>query len=378
MVMPSPLEKSAEIEVSGYHELSGMFPLKKSETLLSDAEVAEAIQAPRFGQDFTEHMTVANWDSESGWNSLETIPFGPLSLSPAAMVLHYGQEIFEGMKAYRHADGSVWTFRPEFNAARFNASARRLAMPEMSPEMFIASLIDLVQVDKRWVPSGPGASLYLRPFMIATEGALGVKPASTYSYLCIASPAGSYFANGFAPVSIWVSEDYHRAGPGGMGAAKTGGNYAASLLPQRQAKENGCAQVCFLDAATGKYLEELGGMNVFVVYRDGSVRTPRLTGTILEGGTRRSIIKLLEDCGHPVEQTDIAIDELVEQINSGEVTEMFACGTAAVVAPIEKLVSKNFSATLAGGRVSQEIHDELTGIQFGLREDRYGWMYRLA
>ncbi|PFG40804.1 branched chain amino acid aminotransferase [Georgenia soli] len=368
-------------ELPAAAELAARFPLTSNPAPASDADVDTVMGSLSFGVAFTDHMVRARWTPARGWHEHRTESFGPLTLSPAAAVLHYGQEIFEGLKAYRHADGSVWTFRPGFNAARFNASARRLAMPELPEEDFVASLAALTAVDARWVPSVPGSSLYLRPFMIATEPFLGVRSAHELEYLLIASPVGPYFTHGFQPVSIWVAQDYHRVGPGGMGAAKTGGNYAASLLPQQEAYDKGFEQVCFLDAATGTHLEELGGMNVFVVDADGTVRTPALTGTILEGGTRAAILQLLRDAGRTVREETIELATLLEEIRSGEVAETFACGTAAVITPIGRLAGEGFDVTVADGRpgaVTTELYTTLTDIQYGRREDPHSWMYRLV
>lgn len=332
----------------------------------------------KFGQNFTDYMARAVWKRGLGWTEQGIVPFGPVSLSPAAAILHYGQEVFEGLKAYRHADGSIWSFRPAYNAKRFNKSARRMAMPEMPVEDFLESLRELIAADPSWVPASPGSSLYLRPFMFASDAFLGVHPGDEYTYLVIASPVGPYFASGLKPVNIWVSTEYHRAAPGGTGAAKTAGNYAASLLPQQQAAARGFDQVCYLDAQSKQYLEELGGMNVFVVYADGHVATPALTGTILEGATRDSIITLLRERGVTVEETSLALADLVADIKSGAVQEMFACGTAAVVTPIGKLASDDFEVVLPGGAVTQSVYDELTGIQLGLCADKHGWLYRLG
>src|SRR5690625_3826869 len=334
-----------------------------------------------FGAEFSDHMARATWTAQDGWSGHRVEAFGPLALSPAAAVFHYAQEIFEGLKAYRHDDGSVWAFRPEANAARVNVSARRLALPEFPDADFLASMRVLVETDLEWVPSSPGASLYLRPFMIATEPFLGVRPARLYEYLVIASPVGPYFVNGFDPVSIWVAEDYHRAGPGCTGAAKFGGNYAASLLPQQTALERGFEQVCFLDAATGTNLEELGGMNVFVVGADGVVRTPALTGSILEGVTRSSILTLLAADGVPVEESDIPLRGLLAGIEDGSVREVFACGTAAVITPIGRLAGETFDVTVADGgpgALTQRLYEQLTDIQYGRTEDKHGWVTRLV
>jgi branched-chain amino acid aminotransferase len=347
----------------------------------SPDEREAALAHLRFGASFTDHMARATWTSELGWHAHRVEGFAPLQLSPAAAVLHYAQEIFEGLKAYRHADGSVWSFRPEVNARRFARSARRLAMPELSVEDFLASLSALVETDLEWVPATPGASLYLRPFMIASEAFLGVRPSHVYDYVVIASPVGPYFAQGFEPVAIWVSQGFHRAGPGGTGAAKFGGNYAASLLPQQEAYARGFDQVCFLDAATETYVEELGGMNVFVVGADGRVRTPALTGSILEGVTRASILELLAEDGREVSEEHISLAELLEGISSGAVSEVFACGTAAVVTPIGRLAGEGFDVTVADGRpgaVTEGLFTKLTDIQFGRAPDTHGWMRRLV
>ncbi len=347
----------------------------------SDEERSELIAHPTFGTVFTDHMARITWTADDGWADRRVEPYGPLLLDPAAAVLHYGQEIFEGLKAYRHADGSVWTFRPWANAARFRASARRLALPELAEADFLGSIEALVTVDGGWVPGADETSLYLRPFMFAAESFLGVRPARRVDYLLIASPVGPYFSGGVQPVSIWVAEDYHRAGPGGTGAAKCGGNYAASLLPQQEAYAKGCEQVCFLDAATNSLLEELGGMNVMVVRRDGSVVTPQLSGTILEGVTRASVLTLLRDGGHEVVERDLPLAEVLDGLRSGEVTEVFACGTAAVVTPIGRLAGEGFDLAVNGGAtgtVTAAVRHQLTAIQYGRAEDPYGWMHRLV
>jgi branched-chain amino acid aminotransferase len=294
----------------------------------------EAIVAnPGFGKYFTDHMVSIDWTLEQGWHDAMLKPYGPLMLDPASSVLHYAQEIFEGLKAYRHPDGSIWTFRPEENAARMQRSAMRLALPQLPTDLFLESIKQLVNADAAWVPGSGEMSMYLRPFMIANESFLGVRSAHRAAYYVIASPAGPYFAKGVAPVMIWLAEDHSRAAYGGTGAAKCGGNYAASLLPQQEAYENGCPQVLFLDSQEGKYVEELGGMNVFLVLKDGTLVTPELTGSILEGVTRKSIIQLARDRGHQVQERKITIDEWRDGIASGQVAEAFACGTAAVVTP---------------------------------------------
>ncbi|MDO4239229.1 branched-chain amino acid aminotransferase [Micrococcus sp.] len=349
---------------------------------LSDAERAEILQDPGFGDVFTDHMVSIDWtwDEDGGrWHDARVEPYGPIPLDPSAAVLHYGQEVFEGLKAYRHADGSVWTFRPEANGARLNRSAERLALPTLPEELFLGSLREIVTADRDWVPSGDGHSLYLRPFMFASEAFLGVRPAKQVRYSVIASPAGNYFGGELKPVSIWVSREYARAGRGGTGAAKTGGNYAASLLPQLQAARKGADQVVFLDQYHDDSVEELGGMNVFFVFRDGRIVTPELTGTILEGVTRSSILQLARDMGLTVEERRITLAEWAEGVRSGEVAEVFACGTAAVVTPIGRLLDGDDVIESAGGTdVTLRIRRELLDIQTGAAEDRHGWLHRLV
>ncbi|GAA1497708.1 branched-chain amino acid aminotransferase [Paeniglutamicibacter kerguelensis] len=352
----------------------------------SDQDRAAILANPGFGDFFTDHTAVIDWTaSEDGvtgtWDNARIEPYGPISLDPAASVLHYGQEIFEGLKAYRHADGTVWTFRPYANAARLNRSAERLALPQLDEDAFVESLRRLVKADVQWVPSGEGEALYLRPFMIATEAFLGVRAAREVSYRVIASPAGNYFGGELKPVGIWVSHNYARAGRGGTGAAKCGGNYAASLVAQLEAEQNGCKQVLFLDPFNDEAVEELGGMNVFFVMKGGKLVTPRLTGTILEGVTRSSIIQLAKDRGMDVEERTIALGEWREGIANGDIEEVFACGTAAVITPIGVL--KNGEEHIGdpeapAGEVTMALRTELLGIQTGVVADRHGWLERLA
>ena len=372
------LARAAEVPVPEADAIAGRFPLTANPSPVAEDERKAILAGLHFGDSFTDHMAHARWKQGEGWGDYGVIPYGNLSLSPATAVLHYGQEIFEGIKAYRRDDGSVWTFRPRYNAARLNASARRLALPELSEEDFVASLVDLVRADAAWVPSGAGESLYLRPFAFASEAFLGVRPSKVVDYYVIASPSGSYFTHGLEPISIWVSTEYHRAGRGGTGAAKTGGNYASSLLPQQEAYAQGCDQVCFLDDVSQKNLEELGGMNIMVVDADGTVRTPQLTGTILEGSTRSAIIRMLRDSGRNVVEDTISLEGLLADIESGRVSEVFACGTAAVVVPLGHLKGEGFDARIEGSEVTRQIHDRLTSIQSGHAEDPYGWMYQLV
>ncbi|MCC9172948.1 branched-chain amino acid aminotransferase [Arthrobacter sp. zg-Y179] len=349
------------------------------------AERAAILANPGFGDYFTDHTAVIDWKAgesgEQGWQNARIEPYGPISIDPAAGVLHYGQEIFEGLKVYRHADGSVVSFRPEANAARLNLSARRLALPELPEELFLESIRQLVALDKDWIPDGEGAALYLRPFMIATEAFLGVRPAREVSYRVIASPAGNYFGGELKPVSIWLSTKYARAGRGGTGEAKCGGNYAASLIAQMEGEANGCKQVLFLDEFNDNAVEELGGMNVFFVFKDGRLVTPALSGTILHGITRSSVLQLGRDRGMDVQERKITLDEWREGIASGDITEVFACGTAAVITPIGQLKSEDEvigSADSKPGEVTMSIREQLLGIQTGTVEDTHGWLTRLA
>jgi len=349
----------------------------ESPTSVEDRELI--LFDPGFGNFFTDHMVDICWSEKGGWHRPRVQPYGPIALDPAAAVLHYAQEIFEGMKAYRHADGSVWTFRPDANAERMQRSARRLALPELPTDYFIESLRQLIAVDADWVPSGAETSLYLRPFMFAKEAFLGVRPAAKVAYYVIASPAGAYFTGGVAPVNIWISQHHSRAGRGGTGAAKTGGNYASSLIAQAEANDNGCAQVLFLDSVEGKYVEELGGMNVVLVYKDGRIVTPK-SDSILEGITRDSILQLARDRGLTVEHRPVTIEEWRNGVESGEITEMFACGTAAVVTPIAQLKAEGYTignAESPAGELTMSLRQELTDIQYGRIEDRHGWMLRL-
>ena len=349
-----------------------------NENAASDADREARLADPGFGKYFTDHMVDICWSKMGGWHRPRVQPYGPISLDPAAAVLHYGQEIFEGLKAYRHADGSIWSFRPEANAARMQRSARRLALPELPIDFFIESLKQLIAVDGAWVPAAPDASLYLRPFMFAKEAFLGVRPAEKVNYYLIASPAGAYFKGGLAPVSIWLSTTYSRAGKGGTGAAKTGGNYASSLVAQAEAYENGCDQVLFLDSVEEKWLEELGGMNIVLVTKDGTLITPA-SDSILEGITRDSILQLAADRGHAIERRPISLHEWREGAASGDIVEAFACGTAAVVAPIGLLKGADFEIAheARDESVALTLRQQLTDIQHGRGQDTHGWMMRL-
>ena len=346
---------------------------------VDDARLAEILANPGFGTHFTDHMLTVEWTPDEGWHAARITPYGPLSLDPATAVLHYTQETFEGMKAYRHDDGSVWTFRPDQNATRMIRSSQRLAFPELPVDDFVACVDALVEVDQRWVPDSSGEkSLYLRPFMFASETFLGVRPAQHVTFMVIASPAGAYFKGGVRPVTLWLSETFTRAGRGGMGAAKTGGNYASSLAAQREAIEQGCDQVVFLDDQEFRYIEELGGMNLFFVHSDGHIVTPE-TGTILEGITRASIIDLSRELGYSVEERKFSIDEWRDGVANGDITEVFACGTAAVVTPVGALRSPHGDVPApARTDLTMRIREALVGMQYGRADDTFGWMHQVV
>ncbi|HXV91969.1 MAG TPA: branched-chain amino acid aminotransferase [Pseudonocardia sp.] len=346
---------------------------------------AEILAEPGFGRHFTDHMVTIRWRAGAGWHDPAIVPYGPFSLDPASMVLHYGQEIFEGLKAYRQPDGSVASFRPDANAARFRSSAIRLGMAPLPDELFLASLSELVDVDRAWVPPAGGEeSLYLRPFMIATEVGLGVKPASEYLDALIASPAGAYFPGGVKPVDVWLCTDYTRAAVGGTGAAKCGGNYAASLLPQAQAAEHGCAQVAYLDAAERTWVEEMGGMNLFYVFGEGEsaeVVTPELSGSILAGITRDSLLVLAKEIGCQVTERRISAQEWLEGCADGRISEVFACGTAAVITPIGNVKHNDGQVRVGDGEpgpVTRRLRTLLTDIQRGTAPDTHSWMRTLV
>lgn len=375
---PTALENAAATPAPGADELLGGFTRQPHPSPAAPEEREAKMAKMLFGKDYSDYQAHASWNLEEGWHNKVIEPYGAFSMDPAAAVLHYGQEIFEGLKAYRHEDGSIWTFRPTYNAARLNHSARRLAIPELSHEDFMASVVGLVRADSQWVPDVPGSSFYLRPFTFASEPFLGVRAAHSYEYVVIGSPSGPYFEHGFQPINIWVEPTYHRAGPGGMGDAKTGGNYASSLLPKVKAHDEGYDEVLFLDAATDTNLDELGGMNVFVVMADGSLKTPKLTGNILPGCTRSSILQLLRSEGREVSEETISLAWLLDGIASGDVAEMFACGTAAVVTSIGSLTGADFHVDIPGSATTKALYDRLTAIQLGQAPDPFNWLYRLA
>ena len=355
--------------------------LSPSTSPRSAEERAGLLQDPGFGQVFTDHMVTARYSPGSSWHDARLTAYAPLTLDPATSALHYGQAIFEGLKAYRQPDGSIAVFRPEQNARRFQRSARRLAMAELPEQLFLDAVSALVTADRDWVPTRPGESLYLRPLEFALDPFLGVRPSREYQFLLFASPAGAYFSGGVQPVTVWLSTEYTRAAPGGTGEAKCAGNYAASLVAQAQAAEKGCDQVVWLDAVEHRYVEEMGGMNLYFVRSDGRLVTPALTGTLLPGVTRDSIIQLGADMGLEVEERRVSTEEWEEGSRDGTITEVFACGTAAVVTPVGRVKHAAGEFTVADGQpgaVTMKVREALLGIQHGTAPDPHGWMHRIA
>jgi branched-chain amino acid aminotransferase len=361
------------------------FEIRANAAAVPAAQRAQMLADPGFGRVFTDHMATIRWAAGRGWHDARIEPYGPITLDPAAAVFHYGQEIFEGLKAYTQEDGSVAAFRPQANAARFNRSAARMAMPELPESLFVRAIELLVARDRAWVPTAEGHSLYLRPFMIATQTGLGVsKPSMEYLFTLIASPVSGYFGSEVRPVTVWLSEDYSRAAPGGTGEAKCGGNYAAAFAGQQQALDHGCDQVVWLDAAERRWVEEMGGMNLFFVYGSGAdarIVTPAATGSLLHGMTRDSLLKLGPDLGVPAVEERVSVQEWQRGCVSGEITEAFACGTAAVITPIGEVRGASAQWSIgdgSAGPVTARLREELVGIQNGSRPDRYGWMHTLT
>lgn len=332
-----------------------------------------------FGHIFTDHMFVMNYDTGKGWNNARIVPFGDVSLSPAAMCLHYGQEIFEGLKAYRTADGSVQLFRPDENFKRMNVSAERMVIPKIDEEFCLHALKELLKVEEDWVPSTEGTSLYIRPFIFATDPYVGVRPADHYLFMIILSPSGAYYSTGLNPVKIYVESKYVRAVRGGTGFAKTAANYAISLAGQDEAHKQDYEQVLWLDGVEQKYVEEVGSMNIFFVI-DGKVITPALTGSVLPGITRKSAIEVCRSRGYEVEERKISIEEIAEAYDEGKLDEVFGTGTAAVISPVghlkwnDKIMTVNDNKI---GKVSQMLYDTMTGIQWGTLPDEFGWIFPL-
>ena len=328
-----------------------------------------------FGRIFTDHMFIMDYTKGKGWHDPRIVPYEDLKLSPAAMALHYGQAMFEGLKAYKGDDGKSYLFIPDMNGKRTNTTNKRLCIPELPVEDFVQAVKAVVKEDEDWIPTEPGTSLYVRPFIIATEAYLGVEVSETFMFIIILSPSGAYYEEGLAPVGIWIEDDYVRAVRGGMGFAKTGGNYAASLAAQVKAHDDGYSQVLWLDGVERKYIEEVGAMNIFFKI-DGKVVTPMLSGSILPGITRDSVLTLCREWGIPAEERRISVDELIEAQKSGKLEEVFGTGTAAVISPVGKLRYKDEVMTIGGGEIghlSQKIYDTVTGIQLGRLEDKYGW-----
>ncbi|MBP2703750.1 branched-chain amino acid aminotransferase [Microbispora sp. RL4-1S] len=357
------------------------FQFHPAERPLPDDEREKILADPGFGRHFTDHMASATWTPDAGWHDLRVAALAPVTLHPAAAVLHYAQEIFEGVKAFRHADGSVWLFRPELNARRFAHSARRLALPVLDEELFVESVTALVRADRSWVPPYDGErSLYVRPYMFGSEAFLGVRPAAEVRYGVIASPAAAYFAAGSGGVTLWVSENYTRAARGGTGAAKCGGNYASSLAAQVEAAEHGCDQVLYLSGDEHRHLEESGTMNLFLVTADREVVTPCL-GTILDGVTRTSVLDLAVEHGLKAVERQVGIDELRAGCADGSIVEMFAAGTAAVITPIVGFKGNGYEQVVADGRpgaATLDIRRHIVDIQYGRAADTHNWLRRVA
>ncbi|MBN1300872.1 MAG: branched-chain amino acid aminotransferase [Melioribacteraceae bacterium] len=346
------------------------------ETLETDTEV-KIPEKLIFGRTFTTHIFEMDYDvSLGGWNSPKIKKLESQHMSPAAMVLHYGQAIFEGLKAFKQADGKIAMFRPDKNIERMNNSARRLCMPELDPDLFMEALTELVKIDKKWVPTEPGYSLYIRPLMYAYDPFLGVRPGNNYKFIIMLSPVGPYYPEGFKPVPIMVTDKYVRATAKGVGDCKCAGNYAASLLAQREAQQQGYTQVLWLDAIEQKYIEEVGTMNIFIQFKD-EVVTPKLNGSILPGITRLSVIQILKDWGYNITERDVAIDEVVEAYEKGNLMEIFGTGTAAVISSLSKLKYNDtilmFNENEAG-ELGQKLYKEITDIQYGKKPDSYKWM----
>ncbi len=363
--------------------MTDLFQVELNTSPVADAVRDSILAEPGFGRYVTDHMARAVWTKDRGWHTPELVPYQPLAIDPATNFVHYGQSIFEGLKAYRQLDDSIVTFRADRNAQRFRKSAGRLAMPELPDEYFLGSIDALLKYDNAWVPGGEDRSLYLRPFMFGTEVGLGVKPSDSYLYLLIASPCGPYFPQGVKPVSVWLCEDYVRAAPGGTGEAKCAGNYAASLVAQAEAIDHGCDQVVWLDAAEHSWVEEMGGMNLFFVHGTGpgaKLVTPELTGALLEGITRDSILTLAKDLGYEVAQERVSVSDWRKGNESGEISEVFACGTAAVITPVGEVKGRNGSWTVGDGTpgaITLQLRQALLDIQTGAQPDPYGWTHRI-
>lgn len=349
--------------------------------LMSTADRGACPEELSFGAIFSDHMFMQQYEEGVGWCDATIAPFRNISLHPAASVLHYGQEIFEGLKAHCRPDGGINLFRPDQNISRFNLSADRMVMPRVDERLHLEAIKQLVLADRSWVPSQGGASLYIRPAMIATTPKLGLGAASSYKHFIITCPVGPYYKEGFNPVSVYVSDHFRRAVKGGIGEAKTGGNYAASLFMGEQAAAQGYTQVLWLDAIEGRYVEEVGAMNICFVHKDGTIVTPALTGSILGGITRDSILQLAPTLGYPVKEEKLDIETVLSEIDSGKIAEVFGCGTAAIISPIGRLAYKGRDYVVNGfesGPVAQHLFGELTSIQYGTSEDRFSWVHAIS
>lgn len=365
------LEKEKDTRAIPFERSSKPVPVDERARLLAD---------PGFGRVFTDHMAIVEYDEDRGWHNERITARHPFKMDPASPVLHYAQEIFEGMKAYHRPNGGAALFRPEANAKRFAKSAIRLAMPPLPEDMFLNTVRGLVRADREWIPDTDEGSLYLRPFMIANGSFLGMRPSTQFIYAVIASSVASYFKKDSPSISLWVTRDYVRAAPGGTGEAKCGGNYAGSLIAQAEALREGCDQAVFLDATHRRWIEELGGMNIFFVFNDGSLQTPPLDGTILRGVTRDSLVTLARDMGLEVREENYSIEQLKADAESGRLTEAFACGTAAVVTPIGRVKGKDGEFTIGGqsiGPLTLRLRSALVDIQRGVAPDPYGWVEHL-
>ncbi|VEJ45488.1 branched-chain amino acid aminotransferase [Bartonella vinsonii] len=354
------------------------FKIEKHPSPLPDQKREEILKSPSFGQFFTDHMCTIQWTEDKGWHNAVISQYKPLEINPASTVLHYAQEIFEGLKAYLAKDGRILLFRPEANAQRFIESAKRLAMPELPKEIFLDAINQLVKIDQKWVSGLPNASLYIRPFMFGNESFLGVRPSKEYLFCIIASPVESYFKGEEKSVSVWIETDYSRAGPGGTGAAKCGGNYAAGLLAQNSAVQNDCSQVLFLDMIEHKWIEELGGMNVCFIMANNTLVTPALSGTILPGITRHSILQLAQQMGLTIEERPYSFESLKEDARSGYLKEVFACGTAAVITSIGRFKYKDGEVIIGNetiGEITRQLRTQLIDLQKGNIEDKNGWVH---
>jgi len=328
-----------------------------------------------FGTIFTDHMFIANYEKGKGWFDPRIVPYKPIMLDPSAMVFHYGQEMFEGLKAYKTEDGKTLMFRPDKNIERTNNTNRRICIPEISEELFLEGLKAIVKIDEAWIPAKAGTSLYIRPFIIATDPYLGVRPSDTYLFMIICSPVGAYYPEGLNPVKIWIEDEYVRTVKGGIGEAKTGGNYVASMAAQVKAHKEGYSQVLWLDGVHRKYIEEVGAMNIFFKI-NGTIYTPMLNGSILPGVTRDTVIALCKEWNVPIVEKRISIDEIYEAYQKGELEEAFGTGTAAVVSPVGELRWGDYNMKINDGKIgpfSQRFYNEVTGIQTGKIEDTRGW-----